>query len=289
MTNGTKTIVTSIYGLQYDEKRCEGGYKSFYLLTETINSLIFPEYNYVIYTDKATMEINHMQEVFNQDNVTLKIKELGSDFYTNNVETIRDRQMTEGIIYDRIYSVKKYLEVVIEKIGNVIEESKSEGEGSVLWLDAGLFGTSCDNAWRDYMRVELVYKKPLFLDKIFEKINEFDFIATKGNSIVINYEVKARIENIAGEPVQTIPGCLFGGKKSKNIEVLSGYLDIFKKYLDQYQELISEQELLSVLTCNKNVKFYEFNDWNDLQKAFLKIMDLYDESRYQYDLCYQKD
>jgi hypothetical protein len=31
---------------------------------------------------------------------------------------------------------------------------------------------------------------------------------------------------------------------------------------------------------NKDVKFYEFGDWNDLQKAFLKILDVYDENTY---------
>jgi len=286
MINGTKTIVTSIYGLQYDEKRSGSGYKSFPLLTETINSLIFPEYNYIIYTNQDTIDKYNMLQIYNQKNVNLKIKELDSKFYTDNVETIRSEKMNQEIIYDRIYSVKKYLEVVINKIQNVIEESKTEGDGSVLWIDAGLFGTSCHDGWRDYMRNYVVYNKTKFLDKIFEKIDEYDFIATKGNGIQINYEVRDRINQIAGNMVKTIPGCLFGGKKSKNIEVLSDYLNIFKNYLNQYHELISEQELLSILTNNKNVKFYEFDDWGDLQKAFLKIMDLYNESKYKLDLCY---
>ncbi len=37
----------------------------------------------------------------------------------------------------------------------------------------------------------------------------------------------------------------------------------------------------------KLVKFYEFNDWDDLQKAFLKIMDVYDETIYNKDECYK--
>ena len=287
MINGTKTIVTSIYELHYDERRCQGGYKSFYLLTETIQALIFPEYEYVIYTDEFTVEKHEMRKIFNQKNVTLKIKELKSDFFKDKVEPIRDEQMSRDIIYDRIYSVRKYLEVVVGKIQNIIDESNTEGEGSVIWLDAGLFGTSCDNAWRDYMRDEVIYRKPDFLNKIFEKIEQFDFIATKGNHIALNYAVRERINEVVGGQIQTIPGCLFGGKKHTNIEVLSGYLEVFENYITKYKELISEQEVLSILTYNKNVKFFEFEDWNDLQKAFLLIMDLYDESKYRTDLCYK--
>ena len=57
--------------------------------------------------------------------------------------------------------------------------------------------------------------------------------------------------------------------------------------MNTYQELISEQEILSILTDKKEVKFYDFNDWDDLQKAFLKIMDVYNETIYNKDECYK--
>ena len=64
-----------------------------------------------------------------------------------------------------------------------IEELQKEE--SVIWLDAGLFGTSCSNAWRDYMR-RIIYGKKIFLEKIFEKVEKHRFICTKGNNIIIN-------------------------------------------------------------------------------------------------------
>jgi hypothetical protein len=48
----------------------------------------------------------------------------------------------------------------------------------------------------------------------------------------------------------------------------------------------SEQELLFLLTNNKNVKFFEFNDWDDLQRGVLKVLDIYDESKYNTHINY---
>jgi len=152
-------------------------------------------------------------------------------------------------------------------------------------LDAGLFGTSCSNAWRDYMR-RIIYGNKIFLDKIFEKVEQNDFIATKGNTIVINYELRARIYQTTGVDLKLVPGCLFGGKKYKNIELLNNYKNVLLKHIETHDELISEQEVLSIILENKDVKFFEFYDWVDLQRAMLKIMDLYDESIYETEKCY---
>jgi hypothetical protein len=86
--------------------------------------------------------------------------------------------------------------------------------------------------------------------------------------------------------VSIVPGCLFGGKKDEIQNVLQDYKLTLLNHMNTYQELISEQEILSILTDKKEVKYYEFNDWDDLQKAFLKIMDVYDETIYNKDECY---
>jgi hypothetical protein len=288
MTNGIKTVVTSVYELNYETLRGGGVYKNFELLTETIRALIFDEYNYVIYTDKKTYDKHNLSEVFKHPNVKIKFQELNSEFYTTKINPIREDKFSKGEIYDRIYSVSNYMEVILNKLKHIVDESNlSNDEDSVIWLDSGLFGTSCHNSWRDYIKT-IVYDK-FFLDKIFEKIDENGFIATKGKEILINYEVKDRVSLMAGSDISIIPGCLFGGKVSNNLEILSNYENIFLEYITKYSELISEQEVLSILTTNKEIKFFEFGDWLDLQKAFLQILDLYDESIYLIDSCYKKD
>jgi hypothetical protein len=284
MINGTNVVVTSIYELRYEPLRGDAVYKSFSLLTETIRSLIFDEYQYVIYTDKFTYEKHNFSNIFNKSNIDIRIKELNSELYLNEINPIREKKFNEGEIYDRIYCVKNYIEVILNKLGNILEVSNEINNGSVVWLDSGLFGTSCHNGWRDYLRDEVVYKKE-FLDRIFEKINQHGFIATKGNQILINYELKHRLNEFAQADIKIIPGCLFGGKRENNIEILSDYLKVYLDFIHKYKHLISEQELLSFLTVNKNVKFFEFGDWLDLQKSILEIMDLYDESKYIIDSC----
>jgi len=165
--------------------------------------------------------------------------------------------------------------------------NESNKDGSVIWIDAGLFGTSCHDGWRDYMRDNLVYGKKSFLDKIFEKVELNEFFTLRGNGIIINYEVQDRINKMVGGPIKIIPGGLFGGKKNKVKEILSNYNEVFLEYVNEYQKLVTDQEVLAMLTYNKDVKFFDFNDWTDLQKGFLEIMDLYDESKYQTDKCYE--
>ena len=285
MTNGTNTIVTSMYELRYIEERGGMVYKSFPLLIETIKALIFPEYNYVIYTNKETYDKYSINKTFNAPNITIKIEELNSEYYLEKVNPIRQSNVDRGEIYERMYSVKNYIEVIHNKFKFLLNETNSEG--NVLWLDAGLFGTSCHDGWRDYMRDNLVYYKN-FLDKIFEKIDLFGFIALRGNGVTINYEVQDRINKMAGGPVKILPGGLFGGSKLRVKGLLSNHSEVFNTYINDFNQLISEQETLSILTYNKDVKFYDFNDWTDLQKGFLQILDLYDESKYQTDKCYDR-
>jgi hypothetical protein len=286
MINGTKTVVTSIYELTYIDERGKMVYKSFPLLSETIRSIIFEEYNYVIYTNKHTFEKHKLSKVFLQPNVTIKFKELGSPAFKDIVTPIRKTANAGGEIWDRIYSVEDYAEVLLNKLEMLLEESTTEGEGSVVWLDAGLFGTSCHDGWRDYMKDNLVYRKE-FLDKIFEKIDEFKFIALKGNSININYEIEERINKIAGSSLKLIPGGLFGGTKSKILDVFKDYLKVYLDYTQTYNHLVTDQEILAILTANKDVKFYEFQDWTDFQRGILQILDKYDKSKYQTEKCYE--
>jgi hypothetical protein len=292
MKNGTKTIISSVYELNYEPERSGCVYKNFALLAETLNASIFPEYDYIIYTNEFTLNKHNLAQIYNAPNIKLIIKELDGDYYTNKINPIRIEkfQAAKGELFDRVYSVKNYIEVILNKIQSILDHSSIENEEDkddlVIWLDAGLFGTSCDNAWRDYMR-KIIYHNKGFLDKIFEKAEQNDFVATRGNSIVLNYELKDRVRDLTGVYLdKLVPGCLFGGKKYKNLEVLKEYKNVFDKHLETYKEVISEQEVMTVLMHDKDIKYFEFGDWIDLQKAFLQIMDLYRENEYQINKCY---
>jgi hypothetical protein len=274
-----KTIVSSVYELNYIQDRGGAVYKGFHLLTETIRSIIFKEYDYVIYTDKVTYDKHNLKEVFDYPNVELRLRELNGDFYTNYLEPIRLKKNEQGEIYDRIFCVKNYVEVMYNKLDYLVEVA-NEKDSDVCWVDAGLFGTSCHNGWRDHLKNHIVHGKN-FVDKIFEKINKEDFIALKGEHILINYEVKDKIRFSFGDHPFIVPGGLFGGKKEKTIEYLTNYKDKVKEIVDCLGEYTSDQELMCLLLQNKKCKFYEFNDWDDLQRGILKMMDLYDEETYQ--------
>lgn len=274
-----KTIVSSVYELNYIQNRGGAIYKGFNLLTETIRSIIFGEYNYVIYTDNYTFNKYNLKEIFNYPNVTVKIQELNGDFYTNFLEPIRLKKNEQGEIWDRIFCVKNYVEVMYNKLDFLVEVAE-EIDTDVCWIDAGLFGTSCNNGWRDHLKNHIVHSKN-FVDKIFQKIDEEDFIALKGEHILINYEVKDKIKFSFGERPFIVPGGLFGGKKENVLEYLTNYKDKVREIVSCLGEYTSDQELMCLLLQNKKCKFFEFNDWDDLQRGILKIMDLYDEETYQ--------
>lgn len=274
-----KTIVSSVYELNYIQDRGGAVYKGFHLLTETIRSIIFEEYDYVIYTDKMTYDKYNLKEVFNYPNVELRLRELNGDFYTNYLEPIRLKKNEQGEIYDRIFCVKNYVEVMYNKLDYLVEVA-NEKDSDVCWVDAGLFGTSCHNGWRDHLKNHIVHGKN-FVDKIFEKIDREDFIALKGEHVLINYEVKDKIRFSFGEHPFIVPGGLFGGKKERTIEYLTNYKEKVKEIVDCLGEYTSDQELMCLLLQNKKCKLYEFNDWDDLQRGILKMMDLYDAETYQ--------
>jgi hypothetical protein len=276
-------IITSIYDLRYEDGRGGMIYKSFPLLTQTIRNILFDEFEYVIYTDKHTYDLHLLGSVFNKENITIKFKELNSEYYLNKVNPIRDLKFKEGEIYDRIYCVKNYIEVILNKIQFLLEES--EENKNVIWIDSGLFGTSCHDGWRDYMNV-LAHSK-LFLDKINEKINEYGFISLRGESIQVNYELRDRMNAIYNTDFKLVPGALFGGNKLNIEKVLSDYLNVFNLYLDTYNGLISEQEVLAILTHRNDTKFFNFGDWNDLQRGILEVMDKLDIEKYLLDKCYE--
>jgi hypothetical protein len=276
-------IITSIYDLRYEDGRGGMRYKSFPLLTQTIQNIIFDEYEYVIYTDKHTYDTFSLGDVFNQQNVVIKIEELNSEYYLNTINSVRETKFNEGEIYDRIYCVKNYIEVILNKIKFLLSES--EENKNVVWLDAGLFGTSCHDGWRDYMNV-LAHSK-LFLDKINEKIDEYGFISLRGEAIQVNYELRDRMNAIYNTDFKLIPGALFGGNNENIQKVLSDYLNIFDLYLKTYNGLISEQEVLAILTHRNNTKFFNFGDWNDFQRGVLEIMDKLDTEKYILEKCYE--
>ena len=200
------------------------------------------------------------------------------------IDKIRTQELSGGINYDRIYCVNNYLEVVLNKLKFLIDESHDCD--NIFWIDAGLIGTSCHDGWRDYM-APLINSKN-FLDKVVDKINQHGFIHLKGNSIVMNYETVAKFNNLFGVELKVVPGCLFGGTSEKVRHILDGYLDIFNQYLTTHNQFISEQEVLTVLTGRHLDECYafEFGDWLDLQKAFLNILDIYDETKYVKEKCY---
>ena len=153
-----------------------------------------------------------------------------------------------------------------------------------MWIDSGLFGTSCHDRWRDYINI-FAHSK-LFLHKINEKINKNGFICLRGESIPINYELKSTLVNMFNIDFKLVPGGLFGGSGKEVKKVLSKYPLIFEEYYKNTNKLISEQEVLSILTHSNDVKFFNFGDWLDLQKGILDLMDLLDNDKYKIDEKY---
>jgi len=278
MTNGIKNkIVTSVYDLKYVTERGNGMYKGFDLLIKTIRNIIFDGYEYVIYTDQATMTKYNLASVFPQSNVTIKINELNGSFYTEVISPLKEKKVSEGHIWDRIHCVNNYVEVMYNKFDYLLRESENF-DGNVMWIDAGLFGTSCGQAWRNYIG-EIAHTK-LFVDKIFEKISSHGFISLKGNSIVMNYEEREKISKLFDISCFIVPGGLFGGKSILVKEYFSDYQNTIRKMVDM-GFYTSDQEVLCVsLSKRDQMMFFEHNDWDDLQRGILKIMDLYDETKY---------
>jgi hypothetical protein len=275
-------IITSVYELNYEDSRGGMVYKSYPLLTQTLRNIIFEGFEYVIYTNKYTYDKYQLGDQFNQPNVTIKFHELNSKNYLNNINPIRLFKFSEGEIYDRIYCVKNYVEVIFNKLKFLLDEC--DDNKNVVWIDSGLFGTSCHDKWRDYIN-EFAHSK-LFLNKVNEKISENDFICLRGESIQVNYELKGELVNMFNTDFKLVPGGIFGGTSNTVKKVLSDYLSIFEKYYLTTNKLISEQEVLSILTHKYGVKFFNFGDWLDLQKGVLDIMDLLDLDKYKIDEKY---
>jgi hypothetical protein len=267
-------IVTSIYELNYVKERGGQIYKQFPLLTHTIKNIIFSGYEYVIYTDKKTLEKYNLSQVFNFPNVKIKIEELNSEFYIKNINPIREKVFSSHDLYDRIYTVENYMEVIFNKFKFLLNELNDQD--NVVWIDAGLFGTSCHDSWRDDM-VKLCHSE-LFLEKINETINNHSFFCLKGNDIQINYELNNKINELFGTKIKITPGGLFGGKSNKIKQVLANYENLLNLFIKTYNDIISEQEILCLLTYNKNIKYFEFNDWLDFQKGILNMMGLLDSN-----------
>ncbi len=274
-------VVTSVYELNYGDER--GGYKSYPLLTQTLRNIIFDNYEYVIYTNKHTYEKHRIWEYFDYPNVKIKFHELNSEYYLNNINPIRINKFLGGEIFDRIYCVENYIEVILNKLKFLLDEC--EENKNVVWIDSGLFGTSCHDRWRDY--INKIAHSELFLKKINQKINQNKFICLRGEGIIINYELMGVLHNIFNTDFKLISGGLFGGDFKKVKEVLSNYLEIFEQYYKTTNSLISEQEVLSILTHRNDVKFFNFGDWIDFQRGILQLMDLYEPEKYKIDQIYE--
>lgn len=281
-TERKKVVVTSIYELNYIDERGSSTYKGFHLLTQTIRNLIFDGYEYIIYTDQKTFDKYDLLNVFPQKNVTIKTKELNSEFYLNYLNPIRKRRVIEGEIWDRIHSVENYIEVILNKIQFMIDESIDDNS-DIIWIDSGMLGTSCGNGWRDYMN-EICHTEN-FISKVFEKIDKYGFITLKGNHILVNYEIKDKINREFNTDLKIIPACLFGGNSNLIKEYFTNYKQIIDRLVMTLNDFTSEQEVLFLSLFDKNVEFFEFDDWDDLQKGLLKIMDLFDEDKYDKASC----
>lgn len=279
MINGIRNkIVTSIYSLNYINERGGGTYKGFDLLTQTIRNIIFEEYEYVIYTDYSSYEKFNLGKIFDRPNITIKFRELNSEYYLNFLNDLRLKRVSEGEIWDRIHSVENYIEVILNKLQFLIDESNNF-DGNVIWIDSGLLGTSCSNAWRDYMNVVCHTKD--FLDAIFSNIQSYNFICLKGNNILINYEVKQKLSSLVSKDFKIVPGALFGGKSEYVLNYLTNYKEMMNSIVNVCGSYTSEQELLSILLDEKEHKYFDFDDWDDLQRGILKLMGIYDEDTYQ--------
>lgn len=278
MKNGINNkVVTSLYDLHYIEERGRGLYKAMDLLSKTIKNIIFSNFEYVIYTDSNTFNKHNLSVVFNQPNVTIKIQELNGEFYKNTINPLRIKKVLQGNIWDRIHCVENYIECMYNKFEFLLQETENYN-GNLLWIDAGLFGTSCGNEWRNYI-AEIAHSS-LFLEKVFEKINNYGFISLKGNQIVMNYEDKEKIKKLFNIDCFIIPGGFFGGRSDLVKKYFLNYRDIIKKII-QEEFFVSDQEILCItLSQQQEIHFFEHNDWDDLQRGVLKVMDLYDETKY---------
>ena len=176
-----------------------------------------------------------------------------------------------------------YIEVIYNKLEFLLKESENYS-GNVVWVDAGLFGTSCGDVWRDYI-VEIAHTEEFVL-KIFQEINENNFIALRGNGITPNYSDNQKIKTIFNIDCKIISAGLFGGKSDLIIQYFKDYKNIIGKMIDN-DFFTSEQEIISILLNNHtDIKYFDFENWTDFQRAILKVMGRYSELEYKTEtLC----
>jgi hypothetical protein len=72
-----------------------------------------------------------------------------------------------------------------------------------------------------------------------------------------------------------------GGKKDILVKNLQDFDKIQEKLLIDTNYIYSEQEILYACLRNKKCEFFEFDDWLDLQRGILKLIDQYNESEYK--------
>ena len=107
------------------------------------------------------------------------------------------------------------------------------------------------------------------------------FLVTLYLSLYRNYEISNWYNNSLGFSPKIVPGCLFGGKKDILVKNLQDFDKIQEKLLIDTNYIYSEQEILYACLRNKKCEFFEFDDWLDLQRGILKLIDQYNESEYK--------
>ncbi len=281
-------IISAAYVSHYVEQRGGSFYKSDWLLTRTLRDILFPEYEFIIYTDQESRNFQYYDfSIFDKPNVKLVDFDLDSFPLLSKFEELRKKHVETGDVFgDRIVCIDRYAKIVHNK-KNFLLNSITDDNETYVWLDAGLFGTSCANEWRDKM-VEICHTKN-FLDKVKEKAEQHDAFFITGPASMISYEIPQIYSKILPEGFEgfSVSGAMFGGKGHVLKKILADYEYFFSYFLDQ-ERLQSEQDIfIGIIEKYKDIVYrYKYDHWGDLQKVFLKILDVYDESKYQHDKLY---
>lgn len=282
-------IISALYVSHYCTERGGSFYKSDWLLSRTLKEIIFPEYEYIIYTDKESREFPHYDfSFYNKPNIQLIDYDINNSNLLEKFETLRQKHISTGDIFgDRIVCIDRYAHIVHNK-KNFILNSIVDDEEFYVWIDAGLFGTSCANEWRDKM-VELCHTKN-FVEKVIEKAQQHEAFFITGPKEMISYEITQEYAKLFPGDFEgfSVSGAMFGGKGKVLKEILADYEYYFSHYLDQ-ERLISEQDVfIGIIEKHKDKVYrYKYDHWGDLQKVFLKMLDVYDEEKYQSDKLYE--
>jgi len=282
-------IITGIFKCNYIDERTGSIYKNDALLSITIRNIIFPDYNYIIYTDRQTIESGYYDfSHYKKDNVT--IKEINLDDYalSGAYEELRKKYLTsDDIGYERTITVNNYAKVMHNK-KNFLINSIDNLDEDYVWIDSGLFGTSCSDAWRD--RMEEICHTKNFLDKLQSKIKNHQMFFLTGSKDLINYRTHQLLtQYYQGNytPECSVSGGLFGGKGRYIKEFFDSYDDILSFFIKNNFPVCDQDVFVGILSKYKDrITRYNFAEWNDYQKPILEILDVYNPMAYSNNKVY---